>query len=164
MARAAQMLKETTLPIGTISAMVSYADQLHFSPGVEFGVQARRPALPPDPFYCQGKRKKKTPPGSDTANPGGTNHGFCRVFSCMGQTYPGPAGFGRGRRPGTVKKAPCCTTAAPTASAFCWCTPASCGCTFCPTKAGVRPLLPPVSPGSLPDVSLLHFAGGTDVM
>lgn len=31
MARAAQMLKETALPIGTISAMVSYANQLHFS-------------------------------------------------------------------------------------------------------------------------------------
>ena len=31
MARAAQMLKETTLPIGTISTMVSYANQLHFS-------------------------------------------------------------------------------------------------------------------------------------
>lgn len=31
MARAAQMLKETTLPIGTISMMVSYANQLHFS-------------------------------------------------------------------------------------------------------------------------------------
>ena len=31
MARAAQMLKETALPIGTISTMVSYANQLHFS-------------------------------------------------------------------------------------------------------------------------------------
>lgn len=31
MARAAQMLKETTMPIGTISTMVSYANQLHFS-------------------------------------------------------------------------------------------------------------------------------------
>ena len=31
MARAAQMLKETALPIGTISAMVGYANQLHFS-------------------------------------------------------------------------------------------------------------------------------------
>ena len=31
MALAAQMLKETALPIGTISAMVSYANQLHFS-------------------------------------------------------------------------------------------------------------------------------------
>ena len=31
MARAAQMLKETALPIGTISSMVSYANQLHFS-------------------------------------------------------------------------------------------------------------------------------------
>lgn len=31
MARAAQMLKETAMPIGTISAMVSYANQLHFS-------------------------------------------------------------------------------------------------------------------------------------
>lgn len=31
MARAAQMLKETSLSIGTISAMVSYANQLHFS-------------------------------------------------------------------------------------------------------------------------------------
>lgn len=31
MARAAQMLKETTLPIGNISTMVSYANQLHFS-------------------------------------------------------------------------------------------------------------------------------------
>lgn len=31
MARAAQLLKESTLPIGAISAMVSYANQLHFS-------------------------------------------------------------------------------------------------------------------------------------
>ena len=31
MARAAQMLKETTLPVGTIAGMVSYANQLHFS-------------------------------------------------------------------------------------------------------------------------------------
>ena len=31
MARAAEMLKETVLPIGTISSMVSYANQLHFS-------------------------------------------------------------------------------------------------------------------------------------
>ena len=31
MTRAAQMLKETTLPVGTIAGMVSYANQLHFS-------------------------------------------------------------------------------------------------------------------------------------
>ncbi len=31
MARAAQMLKETTLPVGTIAGMVSYSNQLHFS-------------------------------------------------------------------------------------------------------------------------------------
>lgn len=31
MARAAQLLKESTLPVGTIAGMVSYANQLHFS-------------------------------------------------------------------------------------------------------------------------------------